>query len=186
MLVKETSTIATFLVPSIRGIRVECVSYYIRSGSAEGICSQVMRPFRDERAPKRRAGQHVENPFTVWMAKEPADDGKVKFLLESTGCVAENTWHSGRCHHDLYFTNACVLITGDVTEESQEQEPAILYVGGDTVPFVSPSPDVLPTPQRAYRVRANKRMTPTQFAEQHKGSFMLVTIRWYIVDGDPE
>jgi hypothetical protein len=186
VLAGQTETIAKFSVPSVRGIRVECVLHYVRSASVERICSHTMRPFRDERAPSRRVGQHVENRFTLWIAKHRVNGGQIKFVLESTGCVAENTWHSGRCQDDLAFTNACLLISGDVTEEVQEEDAAILFVAGNSVPFAVPSGEALPSTPRPYRVRVNNRITPTQFAEQNKGTFMLVTLRWYIADHDLE
>jgi len=176
----EGWTIATFSVPSVRGIRVECVLHHVHTGAAECVCVYTMRPFRDEGAPTRRVGQHQENRFTIWIAKQPAGGGKVKFLLESTGCAAEDSWHSGKCHDDLHLSHKYVLITGDVTEEVQEQDSAILFLGGEAVPFPVTFDAALRIAKRPDRVRADKRMTPMQFAERNKGRFLLVTLRWYI------
>lgn len=181
-LVKSTETIASFSVPSIHGIRVECVLHYVRSGAVERICSLVMRPFRDEGSPNRRVGHHQQNRFSIWMAKEQSGQDEVKFLLESTGCVAGDSWHCGRHHDDVHLGHRFVLITGDVTQEIPEQDSAILFVGGDAVPFTMAPHDGLLKQYRLPRFRADKRMTPMQFAEQNKGTFFVVTLRWYIAD----
>jgi len=82
----------------------------------------------------------------------------------------------------MHLRHQFILITGDVTQEIPERDSAILFIGGDALPFAVAPHGPLRIQQRAHPFRADKRMTPMQFAEQNKGTFFVVTLRWYVVD----
>jgi hypothetical protein len=182
---KSSHTIASFSVGFTPRTRVECVLYLARLGSVERVCSHLMRkntepvPFRD----------HVGRPWqltvTVWLSEEPSGQGWTKYSLQSTGCWGSADWHSGRNHESFPILESCVLFGGDLTKGIPEKDAILFYVGGDRRPFNAGSTrDLLEALSRFHRQERTKRMTPMQFAEQNRGNFVILTLRWFNVDAD--
>ena len=174
----QTEHTGCFSVPSVRGMRVECVLHLLRDGSAERVCSVTIKPFRDEAAPSRRAGQHVENRLSLLIAKETIGNQTIKYSVDVTGGITVESWHSEKYYDEVKVSHSWYLITGDLTQELPEQEPQIIYIAGGMF-LREISLRHRPGPSASGSIR---RLTPLQFATLNKGSFILTTGRWYIAD----
>ncbi len=175
----QAESATSFSVPSVRGMRVECVLHLIRAGAVERVCSVTIKPFRDEAAPRRKAGQHVENRLTLLIAKEIAPDEKIKYSVDLTGGIAVESWHSERHYDKVEVSHSCQLISGDLTRQLPEQEPQIVHIAGDHMAIAEISSGHRGGPSGFRDIR---RLTSLQFAALNKGSFILTTARWYIAD----
>ena len=77
------------------------------------------------------------------------------------------------------------VFRGDVTKEIPEQQAVLFYIEGDRPPFNAGSTkELLNALSRFHARERSKRMIPMEFAEQNKGNFLVVTLRWYNADND--
>jgi len=157
----------------------------VRSSAAERVCSHTMMRSPETIPAANPVGKPWEKTVTLWMAEEPAGEGRTKYSLENTGSPESSSWHSGKDYDSLRRSHACTLFGGDVTKEIPEQEAGLFYIEGDRAPFnAGSSRELLNALSRFHTQERRKRMTPMEFAEQNKGNFLVVTLRCYNADSE--
>jgi len=182
---RVSPTIASFPASFAQGTRGECALHMVRAGSSERVGSHTTMRSPDAVLPGRRLGEPWELTVTLSLTEEPAGEGKTKYSLEATGYPGPSTWHSGKSYEGLHRSYACALAAGDVTKTIPEKEAALFYIEGDKLPFnAAPTKQLLNALSRFQAQQRKKRITPMEFAEQSKGNFMVVTLRWYNAGAD--
>ena len=74
---------------------------------------------------------------------------------------------------------------GSCSEDIPEKEAILFYIGGDRQPFNARSTkELLSALSKFHFQEKRKRLTPMEFAEQNRGNFVIMTLRWFNVDAD--
>jgi hypothetical protein len=157
----RTETVTEFSGPFTLRTRVTSVLYFVRDGKVERICSHVMMRSPNAISRSHQPDEPWQMAVTLTLTNAPAEGGRTTYSLSSTGCSRTTTSHTGLAHAVIGRSHKTNLVGGSIFQSIAENDEALCFVEGNS-PFVT-----------------RQGMTPAEFGRRNKGSFILVTLKWY-------
>jgi hypothetical protein len=153
--------ISSFSLPFTLKTRARCVLYIVRSGSAERVSTHTMMRSPNAIYLDGTMNDPHEMSVAVSICEKFVRAGKSCYALSSEGASRSTTSDSARVYPTVQHKEAKRLVEGDLAKTVPENEEVLFFVEGDKL------------------AKAEARMTPVAFAKENKGSFLIVTLRWY-------
>jgi hypothetical protein len=152
--------VASFSLPFTLGTGFQCVLYMVHSGKIERLCTRTMVESPNVYYLDGTKNEPHMMTVDLLITEESPRKGKTHYSLSDEGSHRSFTSDNGKTYAAVQRMEKKLLVEGDLTNSIPESQLVLLYAEGDQTP------------------KAQQGMTPESFAQQNRGDFLIITLRW--------